>query len=301
MRPSFALAASAVATAALCAPARSQESRRLAEPDSIPLELAASLAAAGGFGTEPQILVGSVPEWIAPRLFIPSGAHVLGSAFLGTTLVAIVTVPTTSDSVLADFRRGLLQRGWTAPPPPPVYGGGGFRPATTPVGLSPLARDVLCNDQQMLTASATRRRGVSTDVTLRVTSVSVGYNNCHPYQPPQSNIRNNMPTLYNPLGASDPRMNAECTTSMSYGGSGTSAWLRTPMTADALLDHYGKQLADSGWSAAAASDKNTITGRSWSRTDSAGAPIEVTITVASSGRESGCRELNMQVRTFRKP
>jgi hypothetical protein len=181
-----------------------------------------------------------------------------------------------------------------------VYGGGGFRSATTPVGL-PYGRDVLCSDQQMLTASATRRRGVATDVTLRVNSATLGYNSCHPMQPNQPPVRSNMPTLYNPIGAGDPRMNAECTMSMGFSSSGTGAWLRTPMTADALLDHYAKQLADSGWAAGASQEKNTIAGRTWTRSDSSGAPMEVTITVTSSAREPGCRELNMQVRTYRKP
>ena len=292
------LAVAFAISVALAWPARAQEPRRLAEPDSIPLDLAAALVSAGGFGGEPQILVGSIPEWIAPKLFVPPGARVLGSAFLGTALVAVVSVSTASDSVLADFKRGLTQRGWSAPPPAPVYGGGGFRPATTSVPSSPFARDLLCNDQQMLSMSATRRRGVATDVTLRVTSTP-GFNPCHPSQPYQPPVRSPMPTLYNPLGANDARMNGDCVFSGFTNSMGSGASIRTPMTPDALLDHYGKQLADSGWKAA--SEKNTITGRTWARPDSTGTPIEVTITITSSPRETGCEELNMQVRTIRKP
>jgi hypothetical protein len=283
---------------AVASPARAQEPRRLAEPDSIPLDLAAALVSAGGFGGEPQILVGAVPEWIVPKLFVPPGARVLGSAFLGTTLVAVVSVSGASDSVLADFRRGLTQRGWAAPPPTPAYSGGGFRPATTSLPSSPFARDILCSDQQMLTASATRRRGVATDVTLRVTS-NPSFSLCHPPQPSPSQYRSPFPTLYNPLGANDARMNGDCNSSAYVGSSGTGTSLRTPMAADALLDHYGKQLVDSGWKAAG--EANSITGRTWTRPDSAGTPTELTITVTSSTRESGCRELNLQVRTMRKP
>jgi hypothetical protein len=268
----------------------------LAEPDSIPLELAAALVSAGGFGGEPQILVGSVPEWIAPRVFVPPGGRVLGSAFLGTTIVAVMTMPSASDSILADVRRGLVQKGWTPAPPPPVYSGGGFRPATMSVPSSPFARDVLCNDQQVITATATRRRGVATDITLRITT-SPGYSPCHPVQPYQSAVRSPMPTLFNPVGVSEMGMNMECSAFM-VSSTGTSATYRTPMTADALLDHYGKQLSDSGWTVVG--ERASISGRSWTRPDSAGNPIETSITV-KTGRESGCRELNMQVRTLRKP
>jgi hypothetical protein len=293
----FPLALSALAICALLSPARAQEARRLAEPDSIPLDLAAALVSAGGFGGEPQILVGTMPEWIAPKLFVPPGGHVLGSAFLGTTLVAVVSVSTTSDSVLADFKRGLMQRGWTAAPPTPVYAGGGFRPATMAVPSSPFARDVLCSDQQMLTASATRRRGVATDITLRVTSTT-GFSLCHPSQPNMPQVRSPMPTLYNPVGANDARMTGDCNSLGFVNSTGTGTSIRTPMAADALLDHYAKQLADSGWKSAG--ETNTITGRTWTRPDSTGTPVEVTITVTSSG-QAGCRELSMQVRTMRKP
>ncbi|HEY2163316.1 MAG TPA: hypothetical protein VGH04_04965 [Gemmatimonadaceae bacterium] len=284
-----------IASAAVPAGARAQEPRRLAEPDSVPLELAAALVSAGGFGAEPQILVGSVPEWIAPRLFVPAGARVLGSAFLGTTIVAVVTLPSASDLILADVRRGLLQKGWTPAPPTPMYSGGGFRPASMSVPSSPFARDVLCSDQQVMTATATRRRGVATDITLRITT-SPGYSPCHPVQPYQPAVRSTMPTLFNPVGVTEG-MSMECNSSM-VGSTGTSATYRTPMAADVLLDHYGKQMTDSGWTVVG--ERASISGRTWTRTDSAGNPIETSITV-KTGRESGCRELNMQVRTLRKP
>ena len=295
-RISSSLACALIALAAIPVGASAQDPRRLAEPDSVPLELAAALVSAGGFGGEPQILVGAVPEWIAPRIFVPSGGRVLGSAFLGTTIVAVMTMPSASDSILGDVRRGLMQKGWTPAPPTPVYAGGGFRPATMSVPSSPYARDVLCSDQQVITATATRRRGVATDITLRIIT-SPGYSLCHPVQPYQQSVRSPMPTLFNPVGVSEMGMNMECS-AFTVSSTGTSATYRTPMTADALLDHYGKQLSDSGWTVVG--ERASISGRSWTRPDSAGNPIETSITV-KTGRESGCRELNMQVRTLRKP
>ena len=288
--------ASTVALPLFVATAASQEPRRLSEPDSIPLALASALVSAGGFTGEPQILVGSVPEWVTPKLFVPPRGRILGSAFLGTTLVAVVTLESASDSILADVRRGLMQRGWTVPPPTPVYTGGGFRPATTAINGNPYARDILCSDQQMLTATATRRRGVATDITMRIISTP-GFSLCRPSQPYVPAVRSPMPTLYNPAGVNDARMVNECVSGNSVSTTGTSTLLRTPMTSEALLEHYGKQLLDSGWTSPA---ERGVVGRTWTRPDSAGTPIEVTLTV-TPGRETGCRDVNMQVRTLRKP
>ena len=292
--------AAAIGASALASPVtalRSQEPRRLTSPDSVPLELAAPLVSAGGFATEPQILVGSMPEWIANRIYVPSGARVLGSAFLGTTVVVVVSLPAASDSVLVEFKRELLQRGWKTPPPPPTYGGGGFRPAaSTTVDGSPM-RLTLCNDQQMLTASAARRRGTTTNVTFRVLGTAT-YSPCHPPQMPTSMARSPFPTLFNPPNAADARMNGDCSSTL-MGSMGTSTTLRTPMTAESLLDHYGRQLQDSGWTAVG--ERASILGRSWTRPDSSGTPVETVITVSTPARDPGCRELNLQVRTLRKP
>ncbi len=268
----------------------------MAEPDSVPLELAAALVSAGGFGGEPQILVGSVPEWIAPRIFVPSGSRVLGSAFLGTTIVA---VDDDAVGIRLDSRRRpprtVCRKAGRPPRRPPCTRVADSDPASMSVPSSPFARDVLCSDQQMITATATRRHGVATDITLRITT-SPGYSPCHPVQPYQPAVRSPIPILFNPAGVGDMGM-MECNAS-TVGSTGTSTTYRTPMAADALLDHYGKQLSDSGWTVVG--ERASISGRTWTRPDSAGNPIETSITV-KTGRESGCRELNMQVRTLRKP
>jgi hypothetical protein len=288
-----------LAAGPLLAPAiaTGQEPRRLAEPDSVPLALASALVASGGFPSEPQILVGSMPEWITNRLYVPAGARVLGSAFLGTTIVGVITVTDAPETAIAEFKRQLLQKGWKAPPPAPTYNGGGFRPAPVAPPSGPTTHMTLCGDQQVLTASAARRRGEATDVTLRVISTTT-FSACRFPEIPTSMIRSPFPTLINPPGAPDARMNGDCSTT-SMGSMGTGTTLRTSMTPDALLDHYGKQLQDSGW--ASPGDKAPIVSRTWTRTDSTGAPVETSITVTTSPRDSGCREINLQVRTLRRP
>jgi hypothetical protein len=273
---------------------RAQEPRRLITPDSIPRELASALIAAGGFGNDPQILVGAMPEWIANRLSIPSGARVLGSAFLGTTAVAVVALPAAPDSLLAQVKGELLRRGWTNPPPPPYYGGG-FRPASMAPSDAPLTRVTLCGDQQNVLVTAARSRGTATNIVYRV-NTAAGFSICRP--PPFQAIRPMFPTLYNPPTANDARTSGDCSSSFN-GSSGTGATLRTSMTADALLDHYARQMQDSGWMPSG--DKVSVLGRAWTKPDSTGAPIEAVVTVAVPPRDPGCRELNLQVRTVRKP
>ena len=288
-----------LATLALLAPVAAsvaQQPAPLRQPDAVPFEVAAALVSAGGFSGEPQILVGTMPEWIANRIYIPSGARVLGSAFLGTTVVAVISLSSASDSVIAEFTGELLKRGWTTPPPSPSYSGGGFRPAPVSAERNP-TRAMLCGEDQLLSVSAARRRGVATDITVRV-SASPNYGPCRPQQMPFMVVRSPYPTLYNPAGTSDARMTGDC--SSNIGGSmGTGTTLRTSLTPEALLDHYGRQLQDSGWKAV--NDASSIIGRSWTRPDSSGTPVELSLTVASSMRAGTCHDVNLQVRRAQKP
>ena len=128
-----------------------QEPRRLTQPDSVPFDLASALIAAGGLGGEPQILVGSLPGWVSARIKTPANATVLGSAFLGSTVVGIISLPDAPDAVIADMNRELAKQGWKAPPPQPSYGGG-FRPAGFSLTVNGMpTRVTLCGDQQLLT------------------------------------------------------------------------------------------------------------------------------------------------------
>jgi hypothetical protein len=260
----------------------------------VPFDLASALIAAGGLGGEPQILVGSLPGWVSARIKTPANATVLGSAFLGSTVVGIISLPDAPDVVIADMNRELAKQGWKAPPPQPSYGGG-FRPAGFSLAVNGTpTRVTLCGDQQLLTVTATRRRGVATDVTLRLSPSLTGSSICSPAPLPLGYARSPLPTLYNPSTSS---MTSSCGT--QYGGPGTNTSLVTALSAGALLDHYGKQLQDSGWRAPETSI--SIVGRTWARTDSAGAPQELNLTVMTSARDTTCREISMQLRQLRKP
>jgi hypothetical protein len=159
-------------------------------------------------------------------------------------------------------------------------------------------RAVLCGaDHQMLTVSAARRRGVSTDIVMRIATMSGNYSTCNPPQLPAGFRAPPWPTLYHPTGVADGGQ--ACNADNNFGSNGTSAIVRTPTASESLLEHYGKQLQDSGWQVPPGT--GSIIGRTWTKTDSTGAPVELTITVAASLRDPSCRTLNMSVRTLRKP
>ncbi len=288
---------------------RSQEPRRLAQVDSVPVELVTALMAAGSVGSDPQILVGSIPEWFANRIYMPRTARVLGSAFQGTTIVSVISVLDEPDKVIDEFKRELPTRGWKPPPPMPTpvfsFSGGGFRPApgTTPVpnplGLTAAGNRVqMCGDQQTLFVTATRRRGSVTEVAIRSTAFPPqGYTACNPPPPPAARPSDSpFPTLYNPVDAGDGRSSNNCYDSNSLGSSGTGGMIRTAMDPVALLDHYARQLQDSGWQM---TSKTAVVGRSWFRQEAGGIPVELTLTITVP-RDTTCRQLSLQIRVPNK-
>ncbi len=290
---------SRAALAVLCAAglsstSRAQEPRRLATSDSIPVDLASALISSGGIGGDPQILVGALPGWIASRIYIPANARVLGSAFMGQTVVGVLAMADAPEVVIAELKRELPSHGWKTPPAQAYYGGG-FRPASLAEALGGSATSLmLCGDQLMLSTSARRQRGTNTVVVVRVSAQNGQYGPCIPQQMPPGMTRSPFPTLFNPAGAAEGSVDCQ----RNYGSSGTGTQLRTAMSSDSIFGHYAKQLQDSGWKAA---PEARIVGRTFTRTDSTGTPLELSLTIASSARDSTCREINMQVRTLRKP
>jgi hypothetical protein len=272
-----------------------QEPRPLPRAESVPIELATALVSSGGLGGEPQILVGAIPGWVTNRIYVPPSARVLGSAFIGTSVVAVLNVTDEPEAIIATLKRELGTRGWKAPPTP-NSSFGGFRPA--PVADAMLTRFTFCQEQQYLSGTAARRQGLYTEVIVRLSTFSGNFTVCNPPQVSSGAFRNPYPTLFNPAGAIDARSMGDCASTIT-GPNSTSTLLRTAVAPEAILDHYGRQLADSGWKDA--SDKASVVARSWTRTDSTGAPVELTLSVATSARDASCRDINLQVRTLRKP
>jgi hypothetical protein len=296
------VAASLTSLFVISAAAHAQDQAPLKQPEFIPYQLASALISAGPIGYDPQILVGSMPEWVSNKIVMPANAHVLGAAFIGTTAVAILALPPDADSVIPDMRREMMKRGWKIPPNPSVGSGGGFR-AAPPSQVVEARRAVLCNDLFMVTATSMQSRGVVTEVTVRLTTVSqTGYSACHPVFPQQAQMsaanRPNLPLLYNPAGAEASSPTSDCLNTR-YLGPSSYTTLRTSMSADAVLDHYSRQLQDSGWKPLPARAPTLV--RSWTRPDSTGTLIETQLSVAQMGGSSVCQDVGLSVYPARKP
>jgi len=298
MRPFATALNTVVLVASLAGLAHAQGREPLAQPTAVPLELAVGLAAAGGLGGtgDPQILVGSVPEWAARRIPAPAGGTIVGSAFLGSIVVAVLTAPT-SDSSLRFYERELLRAGWRSPPVPPVYGGG-FRPAAT----SPAARAQrsisLCSDAHYAIVSLGRQQAATTTLLVRLMTPPGAGGSCQPSQMPPESYRSPFPTLYNPPAA-ELLGTGSCSIANRSGSSGTGARYRAPMSPEAILDHYGRQLQDSGWKSSGLA--GVTVNRTWARPDSAGRPQSLTISITSSPADSTCFDLQMNVERSGRP
>lgn len=275
-----------------------QERQPLRQPGAIPADLASALIGAGGFGMsgDPQILVGELPGWVVSRVYLPSGARVLGSAFFGSTVVGVVTVPTVGDSVLVEIQRELQRRGWK-PPPIPTRASGGFRPARSAVNVRGMVseRPTLCRDEHVLSMWLSRQQAMASTIIMRLGNAGSGI--CNPPRFVAQGRPSPFPTLFNPEGADGDMMSMrECYSQM--GSSGTQTRLKTAMTAESILDHYGKQLRDSGWTTAA---ERAIVGQTWTGKDSTGAPRVLTLTVTSAPNDTTCRTVELGIQVTREP
>ena len=108
--------------------------------------------------------------------------------------------------------------------------------------------------------------------------------------------RRNYPRLINPPGTGNG-MGSDCVR-WNFGGGGGSTHLSTSMPLDQILAHYGKQLADSGWTPV--TDQQLVA-RYWTRRDSTGAFRELTITGRVRAERPQCVEMEMRVNGMSPP
>ena len=82
--------------------------------------------------------------------------------------------------------------------------------------------------------------------------------------PNRGSPRQEMPILYNP---EDVRSSApECNLGSSSGGiSSTMASVASPLAPTAFLDHFARQLADSGWRPVPSTGEGALVRRTWRR------------------------------------
>jgi hypothetical protein len=279
----------------------------LRQPASIPVELAASLAAAGGLTGEPLILVGEMPGWMSERLPLPSGAVVSGSAFTGMDGLAIIQL--LEGTIIPDsaYDAALTRNGWKAWMPSQNEGGFRWLPSTARSVASPPSANrpaLYCSGQQTLRISAGSPRQGRIPYVLRV-SAATGYGPCNPPVPRQSELRlPPLPILYHPVGSSRitdrVAMSSDCASTQDGFDrpNFTSDYIRSDSSAQLLLDHYAKQLADSGWSR---SSSSAVIGGQWRRVDAQGKTFIARLTITTSSDNPTCRSAQLMVREADRP
>lgn len=278
--------AALLVTASVTAPAQSVPASRV---DSLPRELVeALLRPYFGFypGSGSAFVVGRVPASLAPYFFVPPGSRVLGGIEGPSTTVVVLSTPMSTEELRAAYRREQLRLGWT-PASGPGYRGWGFVPAQ---GASPDGGLVFCHigqtlqitpyqspSQPLLVTATVQNYGSQCSTQARMMSPSVGME---------------LPVLLNPQDAAmNDRVCLGSNTTLG-GGNGTGERVQTSLSAPQLLDHFSRQLADSGWSA---SPPLAGVRRIWTRPDTGGTMRELTLTITPLSA-AGCQELSLQVR-----
>ena len=224
-----------VLAVALALNASRAAAQRPSSSDAIPRDLAAALLAEIG-ATSPDFIVGGIPPMFADRIPTLPGARVLGSMLTPTAATIAMSLPLRADSVRTLVMRELTNRGWRGSPVGNT--GGGFRPASS------RGPSVYCADGRGLTFSLSVP---SYGTTLLRFVIRDGSFNCGAATNGGGFVASSsfMPTLVNPRDVLPS--SATCRTQGSGFGQLFTTAMRVAMTPEQLMDHYAKQLTDSGY------------------------------------------------------
>ena len=263
-------------------------------PDLLPRELVEALMRAGvttypGDGSE--FVVGRVPTALAPFLYVPRNATVLGGLENTNNTVAIFNVRMTREELRATYASELPKLGWTPATGRGGYPGWGFMPAP---GTGPTGSGLeYCHIGQALQINPTE---TPSGGGLSVTAVVRSYGGACGGRTPvfvNNSSPPDLPVLVNPPDAGINQTACYQPQVLGVASGGTSERLKTSIPADKLLDHFARQLADSGWSPAGAPAASIR--RTWTHADTSSTIRELTLTITPS-TVSGCQEVSMQVR-----
>lgn len=269
----------------------SQTPRGLQTTDSVPMALATALAASGGLtgSGDPQIFVGSWPEWVANKIPLPPAAKVLGAAVNGSTVIGVITMPALSDTAAMEVYHALQAHAWTTPPSPMM------RPAfIDPTSISPTDRFTVCGGEHQFIIGATRStRADAVTIVLRLADATMG-SPCDPRPLPPGARPSPYPSLVNPPRSTDQTV-CIVTQSMMMQFQPMRV-IHTKVTAGGLLDDFGRQLADSGWKPVG---DDVMAIRHWTKTDSSGNIQHMELTIIQPAIAPQCRVV--QLRTSSPP
>lgn len=208
-----------------------------AQQEMVPLELVQTLMS-GPFGqrTAPDVLVGRLPEALASRLTLPQESRVVGSVASQGHSASAIAVPSTPASARDAFAANLAAAGWRRMEPPERSGfqSNDYDPSLT-----------FCQGDSVWLNVGTLpnpRGGSYVILTHRVSR------DLSPCRLPE--VRGFVRMRASPIPSLAPP--AESITRGHGSGGGGDMWetrarIRTRLGVGELLDHYGAQLRQHGW------------------------------------------------------
>jgi hypothetical protein len=275
-----------------------------AQQADIPRELALALIPYGG-SDGGEIIVGQIPPDLATTFTLPAGGRILGSFVSLTNTLVVMTLPGGLDSAAAFARRSLVEHGWVPRAMPTMRLGGlqyGSPRSSLPAtyckpgspdaitittqfhGQSTLLRltrntgSSIC-DEARLSGSATTSFSTGSIVTSqRIVSMDSRI-----AEMPIASV----PPLWSP---GDVRASQVCRLSNgSMGAETQSQPLRTELSLQEILAHYGRQLDSAGWKPVGA-DASSVAG-TWANVANG---QEVTVTVTKLPAQAGCYDVSLR-------
>lgn len=291
--------AAVLAVLLLASPALA-DAQRLEEPP-VPRELVDALLGSTnspmnipGLTTpsKPILTTGKLPPGIGERVYVPPGARILGGISTGSGSMSYYMTTWSRDSMLRAIIREMPKLGWKERPRQ--------EEARPPWGFMdpPASQDTTARGQAWCASGSGLMIVVDPGIGERkVTLIAGGVADfiCQQREnmgPAARATWSRYPTLFNP-----PDTGREMCASYSSSGGGTQGALTTPMGIGELLDHYSRQLVDSGWKQL---ELPTVA-RRFTKVDSTGTIdkiVEVTVSTPSYSPE--CRELNLRYWERRK-
>jgi hypothetical protein len=265
------------------APAAAQD--RALRERTVPIELVEALLGSRPGQTVPIVLVGELPPQMK-TMFVPPSSRIVGSMSSSANAVAVIASSLDPASLRREYARDATARGWKPFESTGDGSMGGFRDVSSTGPLNYC--DGGTNTQIVIGPG---RIGESR---VTITQSAEGYCNYLQNQAqqmrampdPMFNIR--WPVLVNP---ENTRSMGDC--GFGRGPSFTQpAELRTGLTASQLLDHYGTQLQQLGWSVGPNLDTRT-----WIRTDTLGFKMGLELSVQTV--PPNCKKVYMRTSSWR--
>jgi len=279
--------------------------------DQVPRDLViAMFQAQYGGSSVPDLMIGDVPASLKSKVPMLSGGRVLGTMLSASNSQIYLEVPGRADTLTAAIWRELPKLGWSRYEQPQSVSFGGFRPPMS----SMTTPSAWCSESATLTFGLVPRGDATTLVRYTIQDTdngicsrrlatggsvtSVGGTATRVVQSVDMRTGPGWPTLYSPLG-SDYFAAACRGTGMGRSTNSTNASIRTTMSPQDLMDYYSRQLADSGWTPAAANDSGAVS-KTFMKKDSDGSSRRTTLTIfVPRGTRSDCRDQTMSTEVSR--